>query len=71
TSETVKKLVLFLPHEDRIETLALLGYPEDSVGRLMNPDYIEVKSHHTVQFALDKIRRLGRNIENINFIYII
>ncbi len=71
TSESVKKLVLFLPHEDRIETLALLGYAEDSVGRLMNPDYIEVKSHYTVQNALDKIRRLGRNIENINFIYII
>jgi magnesium transporter len=71
TSESVKKLVLFLPHEDRIETLALLGYPEDSVGRLMNPDYIEVKDHYRVQEALDKIRRLGRHIENINFIYII
>lgn len=71
TSESVKKLVLFLPHADRIETLALLGYPEDSVGRLMNPDYIEVKSHFTVQDALNKIRKLGRNIENINFIYII
>lgn len=71
TSESVKKLVLFLPHDDRIETLALLGYPEDSVGRLMNPDYIEVKSHFTVQDALNKIRKLGRSIENINFIYII
>lgn len=71
TSESVKKLVLFLPHEDRLETLALLGYPEDSVGRLMNPDYIEVKSYFTVQDALNKIRRLGRSIENINFIYII
>jgi magnesium transporter len=71
TSESVKKLVLFLPHEDRIETLALLGYPEDSVGRLMNPDYIEVRSANTVQDALNKIRKLGRTIENINFIYII
>ncbi|HNM32824.1 MAG TPA: magnesium transporter, partial [Chitinophagales bacterium] len=71
TSESVKKLVLFLPHDDRIETLALLGYPEDSVGRLMNPDYIEVKDYHTVQEALNKIRKLGRTIENINFIYII
>ena len=71
TSESVKKLVLFLPHEDRLETLALLGYPEDSVGRLMNPDYIEVKDNFTVQDALNKIRKLGRTIENINFIYII
>lgn len=71
TSESVKKLVLFLPHEDRIETLSLLGYPEDSVGRLMNPDYIEVRDHFTVQDVLNKIRKLGRTIENINFIYII
>ncbi len=71
TSESVKRLVLFLPHDDRIETLALLGYPEDSVGRLMNPDYIELKEHLTVQDALNKIRKLGRTIENINFIYII
>ncbi|MDB5225967.1 MAG: magnesium transporter [Bacteroidota bacterium] len=71
TSESVKKLVLFLSPEDRIETLALLGYPEDSVGRLMNPDYIEVKDYFTIQDALNKIRKLGRTIENINFIYII
>lgn len=71
TSEVVKKLILFLPHDDRIETLALLGYPEDSVGRLMNPDYIEVKSNYTVQDALNKIQRLGRTIENINFIYVV
>ena len=71
TSESVKKLVLFLPHDDRIETLALLGYPEDSVGRLINPYYIEVKDNMSVQDALNKIRKLGRTIENINFIYII
>lgn len=71
TSESVKKLVLFLPNEDRVETLALLGYPEDSVGRLMNPDYIEVKEYYTVQEILNKIRKYGRNIENINFIYIV
>ena len=71
TSESVKKLVLFLPHDDRIETLALLGYPEDSVGRLMNPDYIEVKRNYKVQDALNKIQKLGRTIENINFIYVV
>ena len=71
TSETVKRLVLFLPHDDRVETLALLGYPEDSVGRLMNPDYIEVNSNDTIQYALDKISKYGRCIENINFVYIV
>ena len=70
-SEVVKKLVYFLSQEDRADTLALLGYPEDSVGRLMNPDYIEVKDHFSVQEALNRIREQGRTIENINFIYIV
>ena len=67
TSESVKKLVLFLPHEDRLETLALLGYPEDSVGRLMNPDYIEVKDNFTVQDALNKISNSFKLISSISF----
>src|SRR5690606_32732292 len=40
--DVVKKLIILLPSEDRKETLALLGYNEDSVGRLMTPDYIAV-----------------------------
>ena len=69
--EVVKQLVLHLSHDDRMETLSLLGYPEDSVGRLMNPDYIEVQVTDTVEDALSAIRSYGREIENINFIYVV
>ncbi len=41
--DTVKVLILHLPPNDRKEALGLLGYEEDSVGRLMTPDYIAVK----------------------------
>ncbi len=71
TPEVVKQLVLHLSHDDRMETLSLLGYPEDSVGRLMNPDYIEVQVTDTVEDALSAIRSFGREIENINFIYVV
>src|ERR1700748_1125278 len=37
-SDTVKVLILHLPADDRKEALKLLGYKEDSVGRLMTPD---------------------------------
>src|SRR5690554_5065683 len=43
--EVVKQLIILLSPADRKEALALLGYPEDSVGRLMTPDYITVKQH--------------------------
>src|SRR5690606_5305335 len=38
--DVVKHLIIMLSPEERKEALSLLGYPEDSVGRLMTPDYI-------------------------------
>src|SRR3546814_1399881 len=38
--DVVKQLIILLPPSERKEALALLGYPQDSVGRLMTPDYI-------------------------------
>src|SRR5690606_35279014 len=43
--DVVKHLIIMLSPEERKEALSLLGYREDSVGRLMTPDYITVKPH--------------------------
>jgi len=48
-SEVVKELIKLLNPNERKTTLSLLGYPEDSVGRLMTPDYIAVQVDWTVQ----------------------
>lgn len=69
--DVVKKLIILLPAEDRKETLALLGYNEDSVGRLMTPDYIAVKKDWNVARVLEHIRRYGINSETIDVIYVI
>ena len=69
--DAVKKLIILLPEEDRREALKLLGYNEDSVGRLMTPDYIAVRAHWNVKHVLDHIRRHGINSETINVIYVI
>jgi magnesium transporter len=50
---------------------ALLGYPEDSVGRLMTPDFIQVKEDWTVQHVLDYVRQFGRDSETLNFVYVV
>ncbi len=52
-------------------TLSLLGYPEDSVGRLMTPDYIYVYEHNTVAEVFDIIRKFGQDNETIDVIYVI
>ncbi len=69
--EAVKKLLILLPDNDRIEALHLLGYQEDSVGRLMTPDFIAVKTDWTVSRVLSHIRRYGKNSETIDVVYVI
>lgn len=69
--DVVKHLIIMLSPEERKEALSLLGYPEDSVGRLMTPDYITVKEHWNVSRILDHIRRYGNASETIDVLYVI
>jgi magnesium transporter len=69
--DAVAKLIQLLPATDRVEALSLLGYEEDSVGRLMTPDYVAVKKDWTVSRVLEHIRRYGKNSETIDVIYVI
>ncbi|SDP22805.1 magnesium transporter [Mucilaginibacter sp. OK268] len=69
--DAVKTLILHLSPDDRKEALSLLGYEEESVGRLMTPDYIAVKKNWDVTRVLSHIRRYGKNSETIDVIYVI
>jgi magnesium transporter len=69
--DTVKALILHLSAADRKEALSLLGYKEDSVGRLMTPDYIAVKKSWDVNRVLAHIRQFGKNSETIDVIYVL
>lgn len=70
-NSTVRDLLKTLdPHERKV-TLELLGYPENSVGRLMNPNYVYVYENNTVEQAFQTIRRFGTNTETIDVIYVI
>jgi magnesium transporter len=69
--DAVKKLIILLPAADRLEALSLLGYKENSVGRLMTPDYVAVKIHWTIARVIEHIRWYGKNSETIDVIYII
>ena len=67
----IRDLIKLLDPEERKITLSLLGYPEDSVGRLMTPDYVYVYQHNTVQDAFETIRKHAKNSETIDVIYVI
>ena len=70
-SNVVRELIKLLEPEERKITLSLLGYPENSVGRLMTPDYVYVYENNTVAEVLDTIRRVGKDTEMIDVIYVI
>jgi len=57
--------------KDLKEVRMLLGYPEYSVGRIMTPKYVRVKSDWTVERALEHVRVWGNKAETINVIYVV
>lgn len=69
--EVLRDLIKLLDPEERMVTLSLLGYPEDSVGRLMTPDYVYVHEHNTVEESFQIIRKYAKNTETIDVIYVI
>ncbi|MCM8811172.1 MAG: CBS domain-containing protein, partial [Candidatus Omnitrophica bacterium] len=66
-----QRLLNLLSPSDRKESLKLLGYPENSVGRLMTPDYVAIKRDWTIERALQHIREFGKNAETINVVYVV
>ncbi len=48
----------------------LLGYPEESVGRLMTPNYLSIRPEWTITEALQHIRSQGSDSETFNIIYV-
>ncbi len=70
-NSVVRELIKTLDPDERKITLELLGYPENSVGRIMNPDYVYVYEYNTVKEVIETIRRFGTNSETIDVIYVI
>ncbi|MCK9506894.1 MAG: magnesium transporter [Pigmentiphaga sp.] len=66
-----QRLMQLLSPEERNITTQLLGYPEDSIGRLMTPEYVAVKPHFTIEETFNHIRKFGRDSETLNVIYIV
>ncbi len=70
-SSVVRELIKLLDPDERKITLSLLGYPENSIGRLMTPDYVYVYPWNTIDEVFATIRKYGKDSETINVIYVI
>jgi len=67
---TQRLLTLLSPEERKVASM-LLGYPEESIGRLMTTDYVAIRPEWTVQQALEHIRKHGKDSETLNVIYVV
>ncbi len=65
------RLMTMLSPEERQIAQTLLNYPEESVGRLMTPDFIYLRPQMTIEDALAKIRRLGIDRETVYALYVV
>jgi len=70
-AEVTQRLLTLLSPEDLREARTLLGYPEESVGRLMTPDHVAIRPGWTIQQSLEHIRKMGTDAETIDLIFVI
>ena len=48
----------------------LLCYEEDSAGSIMTTEFVDLKDDFTVEQSLERIRKIGRDVETINVLYV-
>jgi magnesium transporter len=66
----VSRILEQLSPAERQATNLLLGYEEDTAGRIMTPEYISLKQNLTVEETLDRIRSLAKASELIYYMYV-
>jgi len=70
-ASVTQQLLVLLSAEERRIASRLLGYPEDSIGRLMTPEFVAVRSSWTIEHTLRHIRHYGDDGETLNVIYVV
>ncbi len=69
-AHVAQRIIASLDPQTRAQTQTILGYPDESVGRLMTPDYVRVKPQWTVADALSHIRRFGKDAETVHWVFV-
>ena len=57
--------------ENIAQVRRLLGYPPETVGRLMTTNYVKVRKDWSIDESFNHIRKFGRIAETVNVIYVV
>lgn len=66
-----KRVMSGISPKERAYTAQLLGYPDDSIGRRMSPEYVRAYPEWTCGETLDYIRQRGMDAETVYVIPVI
>ena len=69
-AKIVRRLLSQLSPKERQATAILLGYGDDTAGRIMTPEYISLKESLTVSQTLERIRSLSNASEVVYYLYV-
>ncbi len=69
-AKVVSRLLEQLSPEERQATALLLGYPPDTAGRIMTPEYVVIKENWTVAQVLERTRNASNTSEIIYYLYV-
>ncbi len=69
--DVARRLIGQLSRTEQKVAIDLLRYPEDSIGRLMTPQFVAVGPGWTVQQVLDHIRQVAPKRETLSMLYVV
>ncbi|HUN81071.1 MAG TPA: magnesium transporter [Phycisphaerae bacterium] len=68
--EASQRLINLLSPDERKVAVRLLGYPEESIGRRMTPDYVAMRADWTIPHVFSHLRNVGKEKESLNVLYV-
>lgn len=69
-ANVVEKVLKITTDETRQQINKLLMYDDYTAGSIMTTEFVDFKSGMTVEKALARIRRIAKNVETINLLYV-
>jgi magnesium transporter len=70
-AKVAARLLEQISSAERQQTTLLLGYPPESAGRIMTPDYVTVRAEMTAAEAIDRVRHAGVDAETVYVLYVL
>ncbi|MBP5598652.1 MAG: magnesium transporter [Lachnospiraceae bacterium] len=70
-ANVVRRILASASADTRRDINHLLRYPDSSAGSIMTVEFVDLKENLTVAQALERVRKVGRDSETINNLYVL